>query len=855
MAEPPKKQHVSVVIAGHVDSGKCFSKDTEILMFDGSIKKVQHIKKGDKVMSDNSKPSTVKLTTTGFDEMFDIIPTRGNKYTVTADHVLVLKSSISSDIFWDETRKGFRVTWVENFLSKEKIFFVDQFGSKERASVYANRFVNYEVQKFPGFIECGKTVEIKAKEFYALPKKIQNIYKGFSVGIDYQHRNLDIDPYLLGYWLGNRHTNSTRISLENDQIKEYLEKAAQNSGLKLLQISEFSFDITPETNFGQNSWRNFLETNNLLVNKHIPDDYKFNSEKNRLKLLAGLIHSEGDDNIEDTFDFCLKSEKLTDDIIFLARSLGFHVDGKNKVIRTFTNSQNDSKDGEYFRFYICGEYLEKILFIAEEQNEKSNRIVNTNDQRIKIEPVGKMEYFGFELEENPRFLLSDFTVTHNSTTTGHLIFELGGITQREMDKLKLEADRLGKGSFCFAFYMDNQKEERERGITINCTTKEFFTDRYHYTIIDAPGHRDFIKNMVSGASQADVGFLLTPSDGNFTTSVAKGDRKTGEVKGQTREHARLLNLLGVKQLVVGINKMDSDIAGYKQERFEEVKAETKDMLLKVGWNKKFVEESVAFLPISGWKGDNLLKKSDNMPWWKGVDVKTIMGNNVHIETLCEALDKYVETPARKTDAPLRVPISGVYNIKGVGSVLTGRVEQGLVKPGDEVIFLPTHTGANDCSGKVFTIEMHHQSVPFAGPGDNVGFNIKFKNKDLLPKVGDIMILKNDNSLKVCRSFTTTVQVLDHPGALEVGYSPIALIRTSRSSCKITKINWKQGKETGGKKVDNPVNIKANELCEIQWTPMQPFVVEPFEKCEGLARVAFLDGGSAVMLGRITSVEF
>merc|ERR1711988_562151 len=208
-----------------------------------------------------------------------------------------------------------------------------------------------------------------------------------------------------------------------------------------------------------------------------------------------------------------------------------------------------------------------------------------------------------------------------STTTGRLIFELGGISEREMAKLKEEAERLGKGSFAFAFYMDRQKDERERGVTIACTTKEFFTESKHYTVIDAPGHRDFIKNMITGASQADVALLMVPADGNFTAAIARGNHKAGEVMGQTRQHALLVNLLGVKQLIVGINKMDCDVAKYSKERYDEVKGEAERMLLRVGWKKAFVASSVPFIPMSGWKGDNLITKSANMGWWSGCDVK------------------------------------------------------------------------------------------------------------------------------------------------------------------------------------------------------------------------------------------
>jgi elongation factor 1-alpha len=187
-----------------------------------------------------------------------------------------------------------------------------------------------------------------------------------------------------------------------------------------------------------------------------------------------------------------------------------------------------------------------------------------------------------------------------STTTGRLIFELGGIPEREMQKLRDEADRLGKGSFAFAFYMDRQKEERERGVTISCTTKEFFTETKHYTVIDAPGHRSFIKNMITGASQADVALIMIPADGNFTTAIARGNAKTGEVQGQTRQHSLLINLLGVKQIIVGVNKMDADMAHYKEVRYKEIKDEMVSTLIKVGWPKAFVETSVPFLPISGW---------------------------------------------------------------------------------------------------------------------------------------------------------------------------------------------------------------------------------------------------------------
>ncbi|KAJ9051635.1 hypothetical protein DSO57_1002770 [Entomophthora muscae] len=403
--------------------------------------------------------------------------------------------------------------------------------------------------------------------------------------------------------------------------------------------------------------------------------------------------------------------------------------------------------------------------------------------------------------------------------------------------------------------MDRQKEERERGVTIACTTKEFFTDKWHYTIIDAPGHRDFIKNMISGAAQADVALLMVPADGNFTTAIQKGDHKAGDIQGQTRQHARLLNLLGVKQLIIGINKMDCDTAGYKEDRYNEIRDEMRSMLIKVGWKKEFVEQNVPVLPISGWMGDNLLKKSEKMTWWKGVDVKNQSGKDFHIETLQVALNDFVELPSRVDDAPMRLPVSGIYKIKGVGDVVTGRVEQGKLLPNSEVVFLPTHTASNPCTGKVFTIEMHHKRADKAQTGDNIGMNVKGLDKVNMPRAGDVMILKSDQTLKPVKTFTAQIQTLDIPGEVKKGYSPIGFVRCGRSACKIVGIKWKIGKETGRKKLEDPHSLKANEAAEVVFEPIQPLIVDTFKNCEGLSRIAFLDGNTAVMLGKVVAIEY
>jgi elongation factor 1-alpha len=300
--------------------------------------------------------------------------------------------------------------------------------------------------------------------------------------------------------------------------------------------------------------------------------------------------------------------------------------------------------------------------------------------------------------------------------------------------------------------------------------------------------------------------------------------------------------------------MDCDTAGYKKARYEEVRDEMINMMTKVGWKKEFIDASVPVMPISGWIGDNLIKKSEKMDWWTGVDVKNQNGQTVHVHTLLDALNDFVCQPTRDTDKVLRLPISGIYKIKGVGDVLAGRVEQGTVVPDTNVIFMPTHTAGVPCKGKVFTVEMHHKRVDKAGPGDNVGMNVKGLDKNNMPHTGDVMILESDKTLKHNKNFTAQVQTLDIPGEIKKGYSPIGFVRCGRAACKLLEIEWKMGKETGGKKVEGPNSLKSNEMAQVTFEPIQPLIVDSFKNCEGLSRIAFLDGNTAVMLGKIVKVE-
>jgi len=451
-----------------------------------------------------------------------------------------------------------------------------------------------------------------------------------------------------------------------------------------------------------------------------------------------------------------------------------------------------------------------------------------------------------------------------STTTGHLLFQLGGIGPRDLEKLQKEADAVGKGSFAFAFLMDKNKDERARGVTISCTTKEFFTETYHYSIIDAPGHRDFIKNMISGASQADVALLMVPAGGGFETSIAKGNHKKGEVQGQTRQHARLCHLLGIEQLIVGVNKMDEPSVKYSEDRYKEIKTEVEGMLTKIGYKTR----QIPFIPMSGYLGVNLTSKGldlqkEKMGWWKGWSVtkkkKKIEGVNLY-----DALEKLVKPPKRDTNKPFRMPVSGVYKINGVGDVITGRIEQGCLRPEDKVGFAPTGV-----TGKAFTIEMHHKNVAQGNVGDNVGINVKAlpKEKNKQPKTGDVMYRLDEDAKtqpKCVKTFTAMVFVQDHPGKLKAaikgkndewqgGFTPTVHVRTAKAPCRLQEIRWKMGKKTGNAKLENPAHIEAGEQAEVVIAPQMPFVCAPYTECKALGRMAAMDSNSLIMLGKITEV--
>ncbi len=394
-----------------------------------------------------------------------------------------------------------------------------------------------------------------------------------------------------------------------------------------------------------------------------------------------------------------------------------------------------------------------------------------------------------------------------STLVGRLLYDSGSVRDEQLRKFKDLAKELKKETFEFAFVMDRLKEERERGLTIDIMHEKFHTPKYFFTIIDAPGHRDFIKNMITGTSQADAAILVV--------SAKEG------IQEQTKEHTYLAKVLGVGQLLVAINKMDA--VGFQEGKYKEVKEAAEKLLKGVG----FKTDNIQFIPTSGYMGDNVVKKSENTGWYKG-------------PTIIEALDKFT-VPEQPVDKPLRLPIQDVYSITGVGTVPVGRVETGILKAGDKIIFMPSNV-----TGEVKSIEMHHEQAPEAMPGDNIGFNVRGVAKTDI-KRGDV-VSHPQTAPKPVKEFTAQIIVLNHPSVITKGYTPVFHIHTAQIACTITEIQKKLDPKTGAVAQENPDYIKTGDAAIIKVKPTKPVVIEKQKEFPELARFAIRDMGMTVAAG-------
>lgn len=396
-----------------------------------------------------------------------------------------------------------------------------------------------------------------------------------------------------------------------------------------------------------------------------------------------------------------------------------------------------------------------------------------------------------------------------STTIGRLMFDSGHIPPQELEKLRALAVEKGKAGFEFAYIMDKFKEERERGVTIDLSYQKIKTQKYEVTIIDAPGHKDFIKNMITGASQADAAFL--------TVAASEG------VQPQTKEHVWLLKTMGVGQIAVAINKMD--VVGYKEDAYNKVKTDVSAVLKMAGYKP----DTVTFLAVSGFKGDNVVKKSEHMPWYKG-------------PTILEQLDLF-QQPEKPTSLPLRMPLQDVYEITGIGTVPVGKIETGVMKVGQKIIILPGRSGRG-IAGEIKTIEAHHEQLPTAEAGDNVGVNIRGIGKKDVAR-GDV-VCDAAQPATIADEFVAQVAVISHPTVIAKGYTPVFHVHTAQVPCSFIELIEKTSPD--GSKTPNPDFLKTGDVAKVRVKPIGNLVLETQATNPHMARFAIRDAGATVGAG-------
>lgn len=403
-----------------------------------------------------------------------------------------------------------------------------------------------------------------------------------------------------------------------------------------------------------------------------------------------------------------------------------------------------------------------------------------------------------------------------STVVGRMLFDTGAVSEQEMTKLRQEAEKHGKIGFEFAYVMDKIKEERERGVTIDLAYRKILTQKFQITIIDAPGHRDFVKNMITGASQADAAFLVIAAPAG--------------VQPQTTEHLWLLRTMGVKTIAVAINKMDA--VEYKEEKFNHVKEEVGKLLMGVG----IKPENTSFIACSGLKGDNVAKKSANMPWYKG-------------PTVLEQFDQFPE-PKLPTDLPMRMPVQDVYEITGIGTVPVGKIETGIMKIGQKVVVLPGRTGTG-VSGEIKTIEMHHETIPEALAGDNVGINIRGVGKKDIAR-GDV-ICEAGRAPSIVEEFIATITVINHPTVLAKGYTPVFHVHTAQVPCQFVELIEQIDPRTGEVVKKNPDFLKNGDTAKVRIKPQGNLCLETQKENPYMSRFAVRDAGATVAAGMCTEI--
>lgn len=427
----PDNPYKGMLLFHSVGTGKCHAKDTPILMFDGSVKMVQDIIVGDLLMGDDSTPRKVLSLARGHDELFDVVPNKGDTYRVNSEHILVLKYN-SIGITHNVKRQPktpFRVDYFDNKSVSKK---AKSFKSIEEAKQFMHQYQH----------DDKRIVEIEVKDFLRLAPSMQKELKGIRTGVEFQDNHVLLDPYFIGLWLGDGSSRDPKFTTADKEILDYITSEVGKFGLQVKHEKNYDYRISGNGKPKNNVVMNALREYDMINNKHIPQSYLVNSREKRLRLLAGLIDTDGYyDKKGHCYEIIQKSDILTSGILYLARSLGFAA--YNKRCTKTCVYKNIRKEGVYNRMCISGNITEIPVMLPRKKAENRNQLKDVQVTGIKIASIGIGEYYGFTLDGNNRYLLGDFTITHNTCTaiaTATSSFEREGWTVLWVTRTTLKDD-------------------------------------------------------------------------------------------------------------------------------------------------------------------------------------------------------------------------------------------------------------------------------------------------------------------------------------------------------------------------------------------------------------------------------
>ena len=762
-------EDVKIAVIGNVNSGKCFAKDTRIMMFDGTTKYVQDIVIGDLLMGDDSTARQVLSTTTGTGQLYDVIPVKGDRYTVNANHILALKTSNWEGVFWHHPRQR----WIVRWLSTSKICYKhintrrDKI-SKEAAYLEAIAYLENIVLQLEDYLPSGNIINISVENYLHLPQHEKNPYKGYRVGVNFIEKHVDIDPYILGYWLGDGTSSSPEITTADSEVVQLFEQYAESIGCRLNSVgnSKYRYYISSgKHSLGCNMFRNALKDYNLLNNKHIPADYKYNSREVRLNLLAGLVDSDGYYSPGGAFDWVQKSEILFDDVLWLARSLGFAA-YKKAITKMCVKPDGTKVPCHCFTMSITGNLNEiptKIKRKCAKPRSSSKDWLKTG---ITVKKAGRGEYFGFELDKNQQFLLGDFTVTHNSSLVGTLLRgknDDGRGSNRELvmnyrhEKETGQTSSVGYQILGFRkdgtiVHVDN-KSKKDSWPKIMKETNKLIT------FMDLAGHEKYLKTTIHGMSSNHPDYALILIEGRG-------------VRGMTREHIMLALSFQVP-FVILITKTDL----YTKE-IVAATTECISKLIKSAKKEAWLVREVIDLEIP------LQQPKEKFVPIFHISNVTGDGLNFFKEYLRRLPKRIDYSPL--TDEPFEMAVIEGFVVQGIGTVAHGFLARGTARAGDQVWVGPDSTG-NYHKTKIRTIQFKRINVDFVLPGHHCTISLPGIDRKLLKQGVYVIHDKVANRMSV-RKFTADVKVLtSHPITIKRGYCPILNMDNIRMAARVLKI--------------------------------------------------------------------